>query len=196
MWVCCRLGSGYQEEEGCASNRKRHFKPNSVGLQKSVDKHIAKVWLIGKDEVWFVPLSDIEEIEVLKTGDKYDEKICNKCHCLLPVSDFDQNQNNLHGIVRRPSCKLCRTDIDKRAPKSRQAKQFEKKRPKAGTLFKCPICQRRSIVGVTAKIVADHNHHTGDIRDFICDSCNTGLGKFRNGENYLKNALQYIQESG
>jgi transcription elongation factor Elf1 len=82
----------------------------------------------------------------------------------------------LHGIIRRPSCNKCRTSIDKRAPKTKQAKQMEKQKPKVGELFLCPICQKRSIVGITAKIVADNDHHTGNIRDFICDSCNTGLG--------------------
>lgn len=33
-----------------------------------------------------------------------------------------------------------------------------------------------------------------DIRDFICDSCNTGLGRFKNGQDCLKDALAYIQE--
>ena len=100
----------------------------------------------------------------------------------------------MHGIVRRPSCNRCRTDIDKRAPKSKQAKTFEKQRPKKGEAFQCPICGRRSIVGITAKIVADHDHHTGDIRDFICDSCNTGLGRFKNGQNHLYNAIAYLEE--
>jgi transcription elongation factor Elf1 len=71
---------------------------------------------------------------------------------------------------------------------------MEKKKPKTGEPFRCPICKKRSIVGVTAKIVADHDHHTGNIRDFICDSCNTGLGRFKNGENYLMNAVNYIIE--
>ena len=133
-------------------------------------------------------------MNVLETGDKRPRKICNICHCLLPVDAFAKNQSNRHGIIRRPSCQQCRTDIDKRAPKSQQARRAEKNRPKEGTSFKCPICQKRSIVGVTAKIVADHNHHTGDIRDFICDSCNTGLGRFKNGQDCLKDALVYIQE--
>ncbi len=71
---------------------------------------------------------------------------------------------------------------------------MEKNKPAAGSDFKCPICQKRSIVNVTAKIVADHDHHTGNIRDFICDSCNTGLGRFKNGENLLRNALAYLKE--
>lgn len=133
---------------------------------------------------------------MLQTGDKFANKICNICHRLLPREEFSRNQTNKHGILRRPICKRCRTDIDKRAPKTRQAKAAEKARPKKGDAFKCPICQKRSIVGITAKIVADHDHHTGNIRDFICDSCNTGLGRFKNGENYLHNAIAYIRERG
>ena len=73
---------------------------------------------------------------------------------------------------------------------------MEKQRPKKGEHFKCPICQKRSIVGITAKVVADHDHHTGHIRGFICDSCNTGLGRFKNGDNYLKNAIiRYLEEN-
>lgn len=71
---------------------------------------------------------------------------------------------------------------------------MEKQRPKKGAAFKCPICQRRSIADITAKVVADHDHHTGNIRDFICDSCNTGLGRFKNGEDYLQNAIEYLRE--
>lgn len=71
---------------------------------------------------------------------------------------------------------------------------MEKARPKKGSLFECPICNRISIAGVTAKVVADHDHHTGNIRDFICDSCNTGLGRFKNGKNYLHNAIRYLEE--
>ena len=71
---------------------------------------------------------------------------------------------------------------------------MEKRRPGKGEPFKCPICQKRSIVGVSAKIVADHDHNTGNIRDFICDSCNTGLGRFKNGKDCLKDVLAYLDE--
>lgn len=206
-WVCCHKGQGYLHEnmlniahthqratDNVVSHRLRHFKKHSVGIVNSIDGDIATVWLIGTDQVWDVPLNEIDEIDVVETGDKKFHKICNICHCLLPVEDFARNQTNLHGIIRRPSCRQCRTDIDKRAPKTSQAKRMEKNKPKKGSPFKCPICQKRSIVGVTAKIVADHNHHTGDIRDFICDSCNTGLGRFKNGKDCLRDALRYIEE--
>lgn len=141
-----------------------------------------------------MPVNEAEPLNVFKTGDKYENKICNICHCLYPIHMFDRNQNNKHGIVCHPSRTKCRTDIDKRPPKTSQAKRMEKKRPTKGELFKCPICQKRSIAGVTARIVADHDHHSGNIRDFICDSCNTGLGRFKNGEDYLRNAIAYLEK--
>ncbi len=203
-WVCCPYGRGYLHEDikighervnpDTMSVRLRHFKERSIGVVQEINQDTAKIWLIGINQTWQVKLSEIHEIDVTDTGDKRSHKICNICHCLLPVEKFAINQRNKHGIIRRPSCKLCRTDIDKRAPKSSQAKIMEKRKPRVGSAFKCPICQKRSIVGVTAKIVADHNHHTGDIRDFICDSCNTGLGRFKNGKDCLRDALRYIEE--
>ena len=198
-WVYCPEGRGYlhgglAHERAVVSSRLRHFSLNAVGMRKAMDGKYAIVWLIGSGETWSVPGHEVRPVNVLETGDKWQNKICNICHCLLPIKDFALNQHNKHGPIRRPSCKICRTDIDKRAPKTRQARQAEKNRPKKGAPFQCPICKKRSIAGVTAKIVADHNHHTGDIRDFICDSCNTGLGRFKNGKDCLKDALAYIQE--
>ena len=148
------------------------------------------VWLIGINKTWTIPASQAKELNVRETGDKFTKKICNRCHRLLPVSKFDKNQAR---GTRRPSCKKCRTDIDKRAPKSLQAARMEKERPKKCDPFKCPICQKRTIAGITAKVVADHDHHTGNIRDFICDSCNTGLGRFKDEPDYLHNAIIYLQ---
>ncbi len=94
----------------------------------------------------------------------------------------------------RPSCRKCRLDIDKRLLSNSEINTFRKNnRPLDGDLFKCPICEKRGIVGVTVKIVLDPDKAEGKIRGYICDSCNTGLGRFKNGENYLKNALKYIE---
>ena len=192
-WVSAIKGQGYRVD---SPKRKRHFPKNSVGIFEDIqdDTDSAIVFLVGLNEHWIIPIKELNKVDVMNTGDKHAKKICNTCHCLFPVTRFAKNQNNKRGDVRRPACKQCRTDIDKRAPKTSQAKQMEKRRPPKGSLFQCPICQRRSIAGVTAKIVADHNHHTGNIRDFICDSCNTGLGRFKNGENYLYNAIRYLEE--
>jgi len=193
-WVVCKQGKGYSFKDNVQEKFETHFDKNAVGLIKEERGNYFLVWLIGSDSNWIVSNNEVEEIDVTKTGDKFDFKICNVCHCLKPTEKFAKNQNNLHGVIRRPTCQKCRTSIDKRAPKTKQAKQMEKQKPKKGEPFICPICKKRSIVGITAKIVADHDHHTGNIRAFICDSCNTGLGRFKNGENYLMNAVTYIKD--
>ena len=193
-WVVCKQGKGYLFKDSIQEKYETNFDKDSVGIIKEERGEYFLIWLIGSDTYWIIPKTDVEEIDVTKTGDKFDFKICNVCHCLKLTENFARNQNNLHGIIRRPTCQKCRTSIDKRAPKTKQAKQMEKQKPKKGEPFLCPICRKRSIAGVTAKIVADHDHHTGNIRAFICDSCNTGLGRFKNGENYLMNAVNYIKE--
>ena len=196
-WVVCSKGQGRQHErDGSVSPRVRHFRENTVAQVVAVQADTLTVWNIRDDTVWDLPLAEAQQIDLAAMSTRGDgqSKICNLCFRLLPLASFAKNQNNQHGDVRRPSCIECRTDIDKRAPKSQQAKRFAKTRPKHGTAFKCPICSKRSIVGVTAKVVADHNHHTGDIRDWLCDSCNTGLGRFKNGQDCLKDALAYLQE--
>lgn len=192
-WILCKIGRGKLVENGIPAVRPTHFPANSVGQIKEAGESHTIVWLIGTNETWLVSNVNISSFAVAETGDKFSHKICNICHCLKPVDDFQPNQNNKHGPVRRPSCKDCRTNIDKRPPKSQQAKRVAKKRPQTGDSFRCPICQKRTIVGITAKIVADHDHHTGNIRGFICDSCNTGLGRFKNGHDCLKNALAYLE---
>ena len=186
QWVYCPNGRGFRHENGAVSKRARYFSPNSVGRITKIEGTIFSVWLIGSNETWNIAEKELQPVNVSQTGDKFAKKICNVCHCLLPVENFARNQNNMHGIVRRPSCNRCRTDIEH--PKANRQKRSNA--PKRA--FQCPICGRRSIVGITAKIVADHDHHTGNI--FICDSCNTGLGRFKNGQNHLYNAIAYLEE--
>ena len=188
----CHGGRGHPN--GDVRQQLLSFPKESVGEVRDRADNFVQVWLIGRDETWYVPVSECEVVDLALTGDKYVHKVCNVCHRYLPVDSFSRNQTNLHGVVRRPSCKRCRTDIDKRAPKSVQAKRKEQDRPQRGDAFRCPICRKWRIAGVTVKVVADHDHHTGNIRDFLCDSCNTGLGRFKNGEDYLSNAIAYLNE--
>ncbi len=194
-WAVYRNDLGYIFEGGVKSPIATHFEANSVVQILDFEEESTLVYNIQRNEQFIVPTVYLENIDVFKTGKGYDVKICNRCFVLKSTEDFDVNQTDAKGRkTTRPSCRECRLDIDKRLLTISEINAFKKAhRPSTGALFKCPICEKRSIVDVTVKIVLDHDKAEGKIRGYICDSCNTGLGRFKNGKNYLKNAMQYIE---
>jgi RNase P subunit RPR2 len=61
------------------------------------------------------------------------------------------------------------------------------------SVFTCPICDKTTIPGLTSKVVLNHNHDTGRIYGWICDSCNTGLGRFKDDVAILEKAIDYLK---
>lgn len=63
---------------------------------------------------------------------------------------------------------------------------------------KCAICnikgtKRRS---TKVRLIVDHNHKTGKIRQLLCGKCNTGLGHLQDSPGILKSALRYLRKHG
>ena len=194
-FVVCRGNSGHLVEGGIKATIPIHFEENAIAVVREVMGGEALVYIIGRNEKFILPNDSLESIDPIQTGKGFHHKICNICHVLKTTSAFEINQTDAKGgKTTRPSCRICRKDIDKRPISSTAIKEADKNRPQKGSLWKCPICQKRSIVGVTAKVVLDHDHVEGKPRDFLCDSCNTGLGRFKNGGNYLRNAIAYLEK--
>ncbi len=141
-----------------------------------------------------VPKNVITYFDPIKTGDGFKYKICNVCNRLLDVNSFDKNQNGKNNrTVRRPSCNDCRKVIDGVDVTSREKKEWEKVKPNY-EIWQCPICKKKTIPGLTSKVVLDHNHYTGKPRAWICDSCNTGLGRFKDDILLLQSAIDYLKK--
>ena len=118
------------------------------------------------------------------------EKVCRTCFTLKPICEFDKNKGRKDGSnSRRPDCRSCRPEVDGQRVREDGTRPAE---PAYGQVWKCPCCGRVYIVGVTCRVSLDHDHLTGYARDYICDSCNTGLGKFRNGGYHLEAAIRYL----
>ncbi len=141
-----------------------------------------------------IPNSILCEFDINQVGDSYEKKICNVCGKLLPVGLFSKNQNGKgNRTVRRPSCDSCRKIIDGKSISSKERRKWAKTKPNL-KVWTCPICHKTAIAGVTVKVVLDHDHQTGHPRAWICDSCNTGLGRFKDNIDTFQNAIKYLKK--
>lgn len=171
-----------------------NLEPNDVGVVRNAGGSQSSVFFLRIGEVVTVKNSDLKEVNPKKFGDAYDEKICNVCHRILKTTHFDLNQNGKGDRpVRRPSCKDCRKTIDGVSMKSAEKRLWEAKKPRFVD-FECPICKKITIAGLTSKVVLNHDHATGRILGWICDSCNTGLGRFKDDIDVLNEAIRYLKE--
>lgn len=169
-------------------------KVNSVGFVEEIRGTKAEVFFIGRLKKVLIDVKSIKFLDVNKTGKPYKYKICNVCHILKEdYKDFDINQTDASGRkTTRPTCTECRKLIDGTALKISEKKRMKAEEPK--TFFICPICKKASIPRVTAHLVIDHDHNTGDARAWICDSCNTGLGRFKDDIELLKGVIKYLEK--
>ena len=161
------------------------------------------VYFIGIDKTVNCNPDDIEYLNVdktgkPKTGKPYPLKICNICHLLKDNrTEFRRNQNDAKGrMTTRPSCIECRKDIEGMKISSDEEKRMKKFKPKPKSIFICPICSKRTIVGITANVVMDHSARNGRGRDWICDSCNTGIGRFKDDIVFLDRLSDYLKRYG
>lgn len=178
-----------------ANKQVDNIAKNSVGVVEALNGNFAMVLFIGVNEIKKMRYEDLESIDIYKTGKGFDVKICNICHILKNTSSFEVNQTDAKGNkTTRPSCRECRKQIDGIKLSAAEKKRMDKLAPPKGSVFTCPICEKRSIVGITANLVRDHNHETGEGREWICDSCNTGLGRFKDNPKFLEKVLEYLRQ--
>lgn len=62
---------------------------------------------------------------------------------------------------------------------------------------KCAICGvmegHRSCYGTVCRLAVDHDHRTGTVRGLLCNSCNRGLGRFKDSIENLEAAIRYLK---
>jgi hypothetical protein len=62
---------------------------------------------------------------------------------------------------------------------------------------KCAICGvkegHRSRYGRACQLALDHDHRTGKARGLLCNSCNRGLGRFKDSIEVLEAAVRYLK---
>ena len=166
-----------------------------IGVIKSENKNHASIFFIRIWKQVELGMDDFEVIDVRKTGDEFSKKICNVCHKLKKTKEFAKNQDAINNrSVRRPSCKDCRIKMEGAGVSRTDRIKWLKEKP-VNEPFVCPICKKRTIAGVTSKVVLEHDHRTGKPGGWICDSCNTGLGRFKDDVELLKSAIEFLKKN-
>lgn len=166
---------------------------DDVGIIESESRKYASIFFIRIWQKATLNKNDFKIFHVKKTGDNFSKKICNICHKLRSTTEFAKNQNAKNNrSVRRPSCQRCRKKLEGIDINSAEKNKWSKSKP-VNEPFECPICSKRTIAGITSKVVLEHDHRSGKIRGWVCDSCNTGIGRFKDDKKLLERAIKFIE---
>ena len=169
---------------------------NDVGILKNKisEKNLTIKFLRTGQEV-SLDSSHVMPFDITKVGDGFDHKVCDRCFKRLSTNDFSGNRIKKGVVVtKRPSCKSCRKIKDGKSISAKDRKDWNQKKPDNYDLFKCPICNKLSIAGIS-KIVLDHNHNTGRVRGWLCESCNTGIGRFDDNPEIVIRAKKWLSQT-
>ena len=125
----------------------------------------------------------------------FTKQICITCGVLKNrQTEFEINGRRAgERTTYRPHCKPCYArkqgkDADKKAKEEALSKH-----PR-GSIFKCPICEKVGLANINVNIVPDHDHKTGKIRGVVCDSCNTGMGRFNDDPGIISSAIKWLED--
>jgi hypothetical protein len=146
-------------------------------------------------------------------------KKCTKCGTLKPFTEFSKDKYKQDG--HRSACKECnkqdhirRYTNDPDGCKNR-SKEYRKKNPEKvktsnrntklkrnygithddyvamikNQSNKCACCSKE-----TDKLVVDHNHTTGQVRELLCNQCNTALGLLNEDVTVMQNMINYTRK--
>lgn len=139
--------------------------------------------------------------------------ICEKCKQSKFYGDFSKIRSG--GI--NPICKVCMSLPPPAVVKAVEMKKSPKPKPKTKKQYMTPEERRRYqacrkynltheeydellkqtvclICGESGTLNIDHCHTTGKVRGRLCNSCNLGLGRFRDNPELLRRAAKYLEE--
>lgn len=131
---------------------------------------------------------------------------CNRCYAFKTKENFYVNKTYKRGFAN--TCKECVSERSRKNyktdPEKYRAKLYKQKYgitveeyndlwEKQGGL--CAICGIDHN-GARQHFAVDHNHDTGEVRGLLCNSCNYGLGQFKDSPAVMSAALQYLEDRG
>jgi hypothetical protein len=115
---------------------------------------------------------------------------CKKCDEDKSTDEFHVRLKSTTGYRR--SCKAC-------LRKQKVMRVYGLSSQEYDTLYskvECYICGSKEYIGVYGKVKelsVDHCHTTGKVRGLLCQSCNVGLGAFKDNPASLRKAASYLE---
>ena len=122
-------------------------------------------------------------------------KTCSKCGKDKLRKDFPVMVR--HATVRpklRAHCKECDKVL------ASQRRKLKQKYGDAPDNHVCPICLRneqqlRKSTEQKSLWALDHDHQTGEFRNWICHPCNRGMGSLGDDVETLKRAIEHLEKN-
>ena len=108
-----------------------------------------------------------------------DVKICIYCKLEKNVSEFPK-----HSLYKDRLDMRCKACVKTQAKIRAQLHKIAPPKPEV-----CDCCKT-----IPRKWCLDHDHETNKIRGWICDRCNTGIGKLGDTLQGVQNAFKYLEE--
>ena len=127
-------------------------------------------------------------------------KKCSKCGETKEINNFHIDRGTLdgHSVWCKKCRKIYRDENRERAKWYQILRRYSLTQEEYYNILEtqggvCAICGRtEEEVGSTFHV--DHNHETGVVRGILCDTCNRGLGYFREDSQCLQRAVAYISQ--
>lgn len=137
-------------------------------------------------------------------------KRCNDCGETLSLDYFDTRMNRqgdkVYGPYIKSECKTCSKRRHKRwrdaNPVKMKAWTRKGRMARYGltsedfallSSYQGEVCAICHLPNTREFLVVDHDHLSGAVRGLLCDSCNLGLGKFKDDPRLLEAASSYLR---
>lgn len=117
-------------------------------------------------------------LTLLGIEDTAARKVCVYCEVSKVLADFPRHSHHEDRLDTR-----CRACIKKHSKLRRELKKTAPPKPE-----RCECCNQK-----VETLCLDHDHETNTFRGWLCDPCNTGLGKFGDSIEGISKALEYLK---
>ena len=114
-------------------------------------------------------------------------QLCSKCKNNKPLNEFNKSSHHKNG--HRNICRDCRNTH--RTIIRKHNKHYAVLLEMQNNC--CAICGKSEEEN-GKRLAIDHNHKTHQVRNLLCQSCNTGLGDFKDNKELLLKAFEYLKK--